>query len=52
MAYVMIEKYLNGCRTAIKVVGVTFDQQFSYNWLISGDDDFVSRSVEQVQVFE
>lgn len=52
MAYVMIEKYLQGCRVAITIVGVTFDQQYSYNWLISGEDEFISRSVEQVPVFD
>lgn len=46
--YVLTEYYLQGCQAAFKVVGVTLDQQYSYDWLKSPAPEFVSRRVEQV----
>lgn len=46
--FVLIEDYLNGCRVATTVAGVTLDQQYSYNWLYAEKPEFVQRRVEQV----
>jgi hypothetical protein len=50
--FAMIENYLNGCSAASKVVGVTLDQQYAYNWLHSESTPFVSRMVQVVPFYE
>lgn len=49
--FVLIENYLNGCHAGSRVVGVTTDQQFSYNWLRSESEEFLSRMIQEVPFY-
>lgn len=51
MAIVLIEYYLNGCDARLKVVAVTQDPQFAYDWLNTDVGEFINRETLQVPFY-
>jgi len=48
MAIVLIEYYLNGCDARMRIVAVTQDYQYAYNWLNEDPSEFISRETKEV----
>jgi len=48
MAIVLIEYYMNGCDIRMRIVAVTLDHQYAYDWLNAFADEFITRETKQV----
>lgn len=51
MTYVLIEWFLMGCDAQMRIVGVSANQQYAYNWVQANESEFTRREAREVQLF-
>lgn len=50
MAYVLINNYREGILNIPKIMGITMNQTYAYQWLKEDVDEWIAREVQEVPV--